>query len=341
MPGNVNPDGAPAPRRRLLWIAALVALTCVAAGGGWLWRRHQQTLAAEAEAKARADAEARRQVEALMTRRGERDCASCPEMLRVEQGSFTMGSDRAGFDGPRQNVSIARAFRLGKYEVTRGEFAAFVEATGYRRPPDPQLPRETADHWRRPGFEQTDRHPVVNVTWQDADAYVAWLRKTTGKNYRLPSEAEWEFAARAGTTTPLYWGDVAAREACRFANVADIDYREATRASTSGIATARDFTFQCKDGFVHTAPVGSFQPNPWGFHDMLGNAQEWTLDCWNDRLDGIPADGTPRLSGDCYQRGLRGHSFISWQADVGVERRARDRVGVYSNFGGFRVARDD
>jgi formylglycine-generating enzyme len=322
----------------LLWIGALVALACVAVGG-WLWHRHQQAVAADAEARARADAEARRRAEALMTRAGERDCASCPEILRVESGSFTMGSDGAGFDGPRQRIAIAKAFRLGKYEVTRGEFAAFVEATGYQRPPDPQLPREPTERWRRPGFEQTDRHPVVNVSWQDAQAYVAWLRKTTGKNYRLPSEAEWEYAARAGTTTPRYWGDVA--EACRYANIADIDYREATRTSTTGVAAARDFTFPCKDGHVHSAPVGSFQANAWGFHDMLGNAQEWTLDCWNDRLDGIPTDGTPRMSGDCYQRGLRGHSFISWEPDVRVERRARDRVGTYTNFGGFRLARDD
>ena len=179
------------------------------------------------------------------------------------------------------------------------------------------------------------------MSWRDADAYVAWLRTTTGKNYRLPSEAEWEYAARAGSTTSVYWGDVAVREACRYANVADIDYREATRASMTGITAARDFTFPCSDGYAYTAPVGSFQANAWGFHDMLGNAQEWAVDCWSDRLEGIPADGAPRLSGDCHQRPLRGHSYVSWHPDVGVERRARTNAGDYANFGGVRVARDD
>jgi formylglycine-generating enzyme required for sulfatase activity len=309
------------------------------AGGGWMWHRAEADAARRAAAeKARIDAEARQRAEALRTRQGERDCEKCPQMLRVEPGSFVMGSSAAeqgrfNSGQPQQRVTFARAFWLGKYEVTRGEFAAFVEASGYRRSPGAQVPGEATDYWRRPGFEQTDRDPVVNVTWEDAQAYVAWLSRTSGKTYRQPSEAEWEYAARAGTTTSFFWGDEE-HEACRYANVGDFAFAD-------GLKTSRRGLFPCTDGHVQTAPVGSFPANAWGFHDMLGNAQEWTMDCWNATYDGLPANGDARLSGDCYQRAVRGGSWLADAALVRSAARVVQRIGYTDAHVGFRVARSE
>jgi formylglycine-generating enzyme required for sulfatase activity len=342
--------------RGRLWLLLAVVLVGAAAGGGWMWLSHQQALARDAAAKARVEAEARAAAEAMMTRSGERDCAACPEMLRVEPGSFTMGNpsaSAASFDGPPQSITFALPFRLAKFEVTRAEFTAFVEATGYIRPRDSQVPDTPTDLWRRPGFEQTDRHPVVNLSLEDADAYVAWLAKTTGKNYRLPSEAEWEYAARAGTTANVHWGDLTTAQACRYANLADLDYGEAMRAAAAGAdqsdaaggtvigVIAADLTFPCHDGYVNTAPVGSFPANPWGFHDMIGNVSEWTQGCWADSLAGTPPDGTPRLAGDCYARAMRGEGFVTESNFLGAAVRSRVMMGDYGPWMGFRVARDE
>jgi formylglycine-generating enzyme required for sulfatase activity len=246
---------------------------------------------------------------------GNRDCAQCPEMVRLRPGAFQMGSTPADpehepDEAPQHRVTIGYAVALGKYEVTRAEFAAFVEASGHR----------TAGDWRNPGFNQTDRDPVVNVTWDDAQAYVAWLSRTTGKTYRLPTEAEWEYAARAGTATARYWGDSRA-DACRHAN-------------------ADDAAFGCSDGFKHTAPVGQFRSNGFGLHDMLGNVWEWTADCWNADHSGAPANGQARLSGDCARHTVRGGSWGSSSGDVRSAGRTRGPPSP-RNFVGFRVARSD
>jgi formylglycine-generating enzyme required for sulfatase activity len=244
-----------------------------------------------------------------------RDCPQCPEMVRIRPGSFLMGSTPAepeheSDETPQHRVTIAYAFSLGKYEVTRGEFAAFIQAGGH----------QAAGDWRNPGFTQTERDPVVNVSWEDAQAYAAWLSRTTGKKYRLPSEAEWEYAARAGTTTARYWGD-GRQEACRYAN-------------------ADDAAFGCSDGFKNTAPVGRFQPNALGLHDMLGNVWEWTGDCWNTSYNGAPTNGEARLSGECSRRSVRGGSWGSSSGDVRSAGRTRGPPG-FRNFVGFRVARVD
>lgn len=334
-------EPAPATSRRpaVLWLVAGAALLCLLAVGGWIWHQAEAERARKAAAeKARVQAEAQKRADALRIRRGMRDCASCPEMLRVEPGSFVMGSPdtqhhRFDNEGPQQHVTIARAFWLGKYEVTVGEFATFVDATGYVRPRSPLAPLVPTDTWRNPGHDQTDRHPVVSLEKGDAEAYVAWLKRPTGRNYRLPSEAEWEYAARAGTTTAYSWGDDS-REACSFDNVADLAFWRWAKGPRGDIVS-------CNDSHAEAAPVGTLQPNAWGFHDMLGNAQEWTSDCWNDSHAGRPANGEARTSGDCYRSALRGGSWLTTVGGFHAARRVDTRIGYTDSHVGFRVARDD
>jgi sulfatase modifying factor 1 len=172
-----------------------------------------------------------------------KDCLDCPKMVVVPTGTFLMGSLEAETvreqvpykiavsERPQHQVSISKSFALGQFPVTRGEFAAFVRETGH----DPsgcfvekngKVVVDGKGSWRNPGFDQTDRHPVVCVSHDDARRYVEWLRRKTGKSYRLPTEAEWEYAARAGTTTARYWGDDRSA-ACKYANVADLTGAEA------------------------------------------------------------------------------------------------------------------
>ena len=260
-----------------------------------------------------------------------RDCPSCPELLRVPAGSFAMGSPasephRNSNEGPQRKIVFAKPFLLGKFEITRREFLYFADSTKYLRPPDPQVPDKPTDTWRQPGFNQWGEHPVVNVTYEDAEAYVAWLTRTTGHAYRIPTEAEWEYAARAGTTTPYHWsGDE--RDACAHANVADIAFHVWSKEGPPiDIAP-------CNDRFPHTATVGSYKPNAWGFHDMIGNALEWTSTCWTDTLGGA--------GGDCNRRALRGGSWLTPILDDRIASRTDARVG-YTEFNiGFRVARDE
>jgi formylglycine-generating enzyme required for sulfatase activity len=229
-----------------------------------------------------------------------------------------------------------KAFAAGKFEVTRGQYRAFAEATG--RTSDgcfvwrgAGFEQDPARDWRNPGYAQDDSHPVVCVSWDDANAYARWLSDKTGRRYRLLSEAEWEYAARGGTTGTRYWGenrDVA----CEYANGADVS----TRARVPG--TSDWPVAQCDDRYGYTAPAGSYRANPFGLHDMLGNVWEWTQDCWNADYAGAPADAAAWSTGDCALRVVRGGS---WE-DAPVGLRAAYRVGsptvirVYIR--GFRVA---
>jgi len=185
--------------------------------------------------------------------------------------------------------------------------------------------------FRQPGFEITGSHPVVCISWHDAQAYVAWLSAKTGHVYRLPTEAEWEYAARAGTTTARYASDDPA-EFCRYTNVADLDYGE-QHPGDSGA------NLPCRDGHVFTSPVGSFPPNQFGLYDMLGNVMDWNEDCWNVNYNGAPTDGTAWQSGDCGRRVVRGGS---WDADLSGVRSANRRgppTSYRNTTLGFRVAR--
>ncbi len=265
-----------------------------------------------------------------------RECPACPEMVVVPAGSFMMGSPssekgRYDFEGPVHSVTIAEPFAVGVYEVTRGEFARFVSATGH----DPvsscwtwesgEWESRSGRNWRSPGFSQTDRDPVVCVSWDDARAYVAWLSEKTGEEYRLLSEAEWEYAARAGTTTRYSWGESASGQ-CRYADGPD---------GSTGFHWAAG----CDDGYARTAPVGSFKANGWGLHDVHGNVWEWVEDCWNGSYAGAPSDGRAWGSGDCGRRVLRGGSWGDDPRYLRSANRGRYDTGARTDNYGFRVAR--
>ena len=220
-------------------------------------------------------------------------------------------------EGPRHEVTISRAFALGKYEVTRAEFGIFA--------------RETELNWPAPSFSQTDRDPAVNVTWGAATQYVAWLSERTGQTYRLPSEAEWEYAARAGTAAARYWGE-RPDAACVYANVGDESHG-------------------CSDGYTNTAPVGEFRANDFGLYDMLGNVWEWVEDCYAASYSEAPTDGSAWTTGDCTRRVLRGGCWDDYPMQVRSAARARfpyNRGRVTANIfessdsgicSGFRVAK--
>jgi formylglycine-generating enzyme required for sulfatase activity len=267
-------------------------------------------------------------------------------MVLIPGGRFMMGvaageEEREGlsesFRGrsePQRTVNV-QAFAAGKFEVTRAQYRVFAEATG--RTSDgcfvwkgAGFEKDPARDWRDPGYAQDDSHPVVCVSWDDATAYSRWLSERTGRQYRLLGEAEWEYAARAGTTTARFWGDTGA--ACEYANGGDVSMRKRV-PGTSDWPIAK-----CDDRHAYTAPVGSYRANAFGLHDMLGNVWEWTQDCWNANYGGAPPDARPWNTGECALRAVRGGSWED--APVGV--RAAYRVGsptvirVYIR--GFRVA---
>jgi sulfatase modifying factor 1 len=280
-----------------------------------------------------------------------RDCSNgCPEMVVVPQGRFTMGApageeerenwpvERRGRSIPQHLVTIRHRFAIGRFDVTRDEYAQFVAETN-RPDPDSCVTINasgtdfitTNGNWHSPGFPQTGRDPVVCVSWDDAQAYVAWLSAKTGHVYRLPTEAEWEYAARAGTTTARYGSDVPA-EICRYTNVGDLDYFE-QHPGDSGVNRA------CRDGYVFTSPAGRFPPNQFGLYDMLGDVMNWNEDCTNPSYNGAPTDGAAWQSGNCNQRVVRGGS---WDMDLSGARSANRRGPPTSHRNatlGFRVAR--
>ncbi len=230
-----------------------------------------------------------------------RDCSFCPEMVVVPGGSFLMGSpaDEEGRDddeGPQHEVQIKR-FALGIYEITRGEFERFVAATNHEAAgcyhwddKAAMVAPGTDLSWRSPGFTQTDREPVICVSFEDVKAYLAWLSEVTGEPYRLPSEAEWEYAARAGTQTSYFWGNDA-HQGCAFANGPD-----------ANLKTIRPqwAAMNCDDGHVRTAPVGSYQANRFGLYDMAGNVWELVEDQFHDSYSDAPSDGSSWGSGNYY-----------------------------------------
>lgn len=247
-------------------------------------------------------------------------------MVVIPPGAFVMGSPagekgRDGDEGPRHRVVFSKAFAIGKYEVTRGEYSAFAGETGHPgAAAGCDVPIRTAEGrdswktWRNPGFRQTDRGPVVCIAWGDAQAYVKWLSRKTGHEYRLPSEAEWEYAARAGTETARYWGEGIG----------------SNRANCNGCGSAWDHE--------RPAPVGSFNANPFGLHDMLGNNREWVEDCYH-RIYEAASSGVARTGGDCAKRVMRGGSWESKPKRVRAANRNRHDVDDLDDDFGFRVVR--
>jgi formylglycine-generating enzyme required for sulfatase activity len=231
-----------------------------------------------------------------------RDCPDCEELVVVPAGEFDMGSTQSPSEGPVHHVVIGKAFAIGRKEVTFAEWDQCVAAGPCKFSPGDQ------------GWGRGDR-PVIDVSWDDAKDFIEWLSKKTGQSYRLPTEAEWEYAARAGSATPYWWGK-------------DIG---------SGHAKCEDCG---ADPARQTAPTGSFRPNAFGLFDTAGNAAEWVQDCWNSSYKGAPQDGSAWTSGDCSLRVLRGGSFANKATALRSAARFRydEDVRYYAN--GFRVARD-
>ncbi len=228
------------------------------------------------------------------------DGPSCPAMVVLPAGSFTMGSPQgeAGRDedeGPQHDVTIARPFAVGKYQITFDEWNAAVANGGCETVPDDE------------GWGGGTR-PVINVDWRQTQTYVSWLCQETGKDYRLLSEAEWEYAARAGSATAYFVGDTISETQANF--------------NSEG-----------------TVPVGSFPPNGFGLHDMHGNVFEWVDDCWNGSYDGAPTDGSAWTTGECDMRLLRGGSWFSSDRLLRSAERLRYLDEISRNYLGFRVAR--
>jgi formylglycine-generating enzyme required for sulfatase activity len=238
-----------------------------------------------------------------------KECANCPEMVVVPAGSFTRGSPtsepgHSADEGPQHTVTIARPFAVGRFAVTFDEWdacAADGGCNGYK-PAD--------EGWGR------GRRPVINVSWDDAKAYVAWLSKKTGKSYRLLSGAEYEYATRAGTQTAYPWGN-------------DIGTNNANCHACGSQWDARQ-----------TAPVGSFAPNGFGLYDMVGNIEQWMEDCYHESYSGAPTDGSAWIEGaDCSNRIVRAGSWFFAPAFLRSAKRYWFTTDYRLNYLGFRVAR--
>ena len=270
------------------------------------------------------------------------DCADCPELVAVPAGEYVMGSSpkekvRELDEEPAHRVRIPAAIAVGKFEVTRAQYSAFTKETGREIKPGCHSMRGGFFHknpkatWQAPGFEQKNDEQVVCVSWNDAQAYVAWLSKKTLKQYRLLNESEWEYAARAGSTGRRYWPETDDAATCRYASVADSSYKAVSPSAP---------LFSCSDGFAHTAPVGRFPANAFGLHDMLGNVWEWVEDCWNEGYVGAPELAAPRTTGSCNERVFRGGSWNSTPSTLRSAYRDSESKDERHDNLGFRVARN-
>lgn len=286
-----------------------------------------------------------------------RDCPDCPQMVVLPAGQFAMGGNAAEqtawgvaphyaeMELPAHAVTISHRYAIAKFTVTRDEWAAYIAAAGKAAPDDAGCAVLTPDtgawavdarrSWRDPGFAQDGNHPAVCISWNDAQGYVAWLSARTGQRYRLPSEAEWEYAARAGTSTANYWGEDR-ENACHYANATDLNRAELHRYARS----VPDSAFLCHDGHVYTAPVDAFPPNPWGLYGMSGNVWQMTGDCLNPDYRGAPADGSARTSGDCRSRIDRGASWVNSPKFVRASQRHPDLATARNSVLGLRLVRE-
>jgi formylglycine-generating enzyme required for sulfatase activity len=263
---------------------------------------------------------------------------STPDMVKIQAGQFEMGAvpeSNQPNEHPVHTVEFSGPFEMGKFEVTFAEYDLFVAS--YNLVATRKIAKPNDENFGR------DDRPVINVSWDDAMAYALWLSEHTGLNYRLPTEAEWEYAARAATTSERYWSEKAEADqddpACAYANVFDA-YNESTIKNRYGGISWE--AFKCPDKFPYSAPVGQFKANPWKLHDMLGNVWEWTQDCYVDSYEHTPSDGSAQESLDntaCPLRVLRGGS---WDGGPQIVRSAYRFRGApdyrFTNIG-FRLAR--
>jgi len=281
-----------------------------------------------------------------------KECPACPDMVVVPPGRFLMGSpaqERGRYDneGPIQEIAIPKMLAVGRYSITRDEFMAFVAATNY---PYGQtchaevgnrfVDKPNSSFLSPPGFSQQGRDPVVCVSWNDAKEYTKWLSTKTGKTYRLLSEAEREYVARAGSATPYWWGETVSP------SQANYDTRQ--RSYSSGKSS--DLRKTAANAVVTQRPTGpppgkprpveSYQQNPWGLFNVHGNVAEWVEDCWNVDHMGAPADGTPARTGDCSLHVLKGGAWSYWPQDIRAAYREPAKANDRYYQVGFRVARD-
>ena len=241
-------------------------------------------------------------------------------MLVLPTGRFRMGSlsgetGRGSHEGPVHTVNISQRIAMGLYEVTFAEYDRFAEATSRTKPGDSGWGRGT--------------RPVINVSWNDAKAYAAWLSAQTGKTYRLPSESEWEYAARAGTGTRYSWGDEINCGQARYGRRPDSDMFPVG---------------ECSDSLDGTVPVGSFEPNGFGLFDIHGNVWEWVEDCWHNSYEGAPTDGSAWTTGcdedDEEWAVVRGGSWYYSPRYLRAALRFRGSPSGRGNDGGFRLVQD-
>ncbi|ACE84113.1 formylglycine-generating enzyme family protein [Cellvibrio japonicus] len=252
-----------------------------------------------------------------------KDCDVCPEIVVLPAGSYIMGTPddeigRQPDEGPQRTVTFAKPFAIGIYPVTAAEWDAFIQATNTpRRSGDTRPGRACTDG--KPTYSYSARQPAVCMTFEDTENYVKWLTKKTGKTYRLPSEAEWEYAARAGSTGPF-----------PFPFDEEGVYKINKNANTYGHA----------DGYEYTSPVGSYPPNKFGLFDMHGNVHERLMDCVNDSYDNAPTDGSPWMEGDCDERIMRGNDWIEPPIFSRSGNRNSRPVGLVGDWLGLRVVRE-
>jgi sulfatase modifying factor 1 len=287
------------------------------------------------------------------------DCEDCPKMVVVPPGSFRMGASRleqdwaiekgrsredAEREGPAHQVTIDKPFAVGIYEVSMAEFLQFAADDGLEVDEaescttmelvDGAYVREERQNrsWKNVGVPRPNDHPVSCVTWYEATDFAAWLSNRTGESYRLISEAEWEYVARAGSDTFWFWQDESA--ICEYANMAD------DTPHPNGEYWPKK-TVDCSDGYALTSPVGVFEPNAFGIYDVAGNVWEWVADCGNENYEGAPSDGSAWLNEEaCTRHVLRGGALH--EDPVHVRSAIR---GIYKSEGrmstdGFRIVRD-
>jgi sulfatase modifying factor 1 len=278
------------------------------------------------------------------------DCPDCPALVTIPAGHFVMGvrADEIETDNvplmqqqaemPLHGVTVRDGFAMGQTEVTRGQFAVFVAETGYQAlgcmvNNGKIWVIDRSKSWRDPGFSQDDGHPVVCVSHVDATAYVEWLSRKTGKRYRLPTETEWEYAARAGTVLAHPWGDKPPL-ACAYAKIADRSH--AARFSQK---TAAMF-FPCETGYAFTAPAAHYQANEFGLFDMYGNAREIVADCWNPNYWGKALGTAARTTGTCETAVMRGGGWYDAPSNIRPARRFREDRAQRRAGQGFRVVKE-
>lgn len=310
------------PRKWQPWLAVAAAAMLIVAGAVYLSSPDRQV----AQPVARAPQ--------LTVGQVFRDCPTCPLMRVLPAGTVLQGSIADPSEQPAHKVAIAAPIAFAPRETTIGEFEEFADETGLSTKGcnvhDGEWRWRDDVNWETLDDGRTTMHPVGCVSWDNAAAYAAWLSKKTGQTYRLPSASEWEYAASAGASpaTPLA-SDIGS--ACKQANVAD----QAAAERYPGWSA-----LDCNDHYVQSAPVGSFAPNAFGLHDMIGNMFEWVEDCWSASYEGAPTDGSARLDGDCASRELRGGSWFTSPAYLRASYRNRFAHDYRSSSVGFRVVRE-